>query len=58
MKEKALCGIYEKQIETDASTQNAARIERIIQISEDIQDGLADRYTEKYYQFQFMQDVE
>ena len=42
MKEKALCGIYEKQIETDTSTQKAARIERIIEVSQDIQDELAD----------------
>ena len=47
MKEKALCGICEKQIETDASTQKAARIERIIQVSEDIQDGLTDRIHRK-----------
>ena len=43
MKEKALCGICEKQIDSDACTQKAARIERIIQVSEDIQDVLADR---------------
>ena len=39
MKEKAPCGICEKQIETDASTQKAVRIEQIIQVSEDIGTG-------------------
>ena len=37
MKIKALCGISEKRIDSHASTQKAARIERIIQVSEDIQ---------------------
>ena len=32
MKEKALCGICEKQIDSDASTPKATRIERIIQV--------------------------
>ena len=47
MKEKALCGICEKQIDSDASTLKAAGLERIIQVSEDIQDGLADRIHRK-----------
>ena len=36
MKGKALCGISEKRIDSHASTQKAARIERIIQVNEDI----------------------
>ena len=47
IKEKALFGICKKQIEIDASTQKAVRIERIIQVSEDIQDELADRIQRK-----------
>ena len=43
MEEKALCGMFEKQIDSDASTLEAVGLERIIQVSEDIQDGLADR---------------
>ena len=43
MKEKALCGICEKHIDCDASTLKTAGVERIIQVGEDIQDGLADR---------------
>ena len=37
MEEKALCAICEKQINTDASTLKTAGLERIIQVSEDIQ---------------------
>ena len=54
MEEKALCNICEKQIDSDASTLKAAGLERIIQVSEDIQE----KHEEKHYQFQFMQDVD
>ena len=47
MEEKSLCGTCEKLIDSDASTLKADRIERIIQVSKDIQDGLADRITQK-----------
>ena len=47
MDERALCGICEKQIDSDASTLKAAGLQRIIQFSEDIQDGLADRIHRK-----------
>ena len=41
MEEKVLCGICEKQIDSDASTLKAAGLEWIIQVNEVIQDGLA-----------------
>ena len=47
MEEKALCGICEKQIDSNASTLKAVGLERIIQVSEDIQDGLTDRIHRK-----------
>ena len=48
MKETALCGgICEKQIDSDASTLKAAGLKRIIHVSEDIQDELADRIHRK-----------
>ena len=53
MEEKALCGICEKQIDSDATTLKTAGLEQIIQVIEDIQET----HAEKYYQFQFMQDV-
>ena len=42
MEEKALCGLCEKQIDSDATTLKAAGLERTIQVCDDIQDGLAD----------------
>ena len=38
-----------KQIDSDASTQKAAGIERIIQVSQDIQDVLADIIHQRGY---------
>ena len=58
MKEQVLCGICEKQIDSDASTLKAAGLEWIIQVNEDIKDGLARQNTQKkHHQFQFMQDI-
>ena len=62
MEEKALCGICEKKIDSYASKSSwalkAVGLERIIQFTEDIPDGLADRiHRKKHYQFQFMQDI-
>ena len=39
--------IGEKQLDSDKSTLKAAGLERIIQVNEDIQDGLADRIHRK-----------
>ena len=43
MKEKALCSICEKQIDSDAGTLKAAGLERIIQVGEDIQEKHAEK---------------
>ena len=40
-----------KQIDSDTSSQKAARIERIIQVSDDIQDGLSDKIHRKTLPF-------
>ena len=47
MEEKALCGTCTKQIDSDASTLKAVWLKRIIKVSEDIQDELADRIHRK-----------
>ena len=42
MEKKVLCSICDKQIDSDASTLKAAGLKWIIQVNQDIQDGLAD----------------
>ena len=42
MEEKALCGICEKQIHSDSNTLKTAGLERIIEVSEGIQEKHAE----------------